>query len=161
MTGLAGSCEALRRLREQQSRPAREVDSAPRLLEQIPPDAPMDDATITVWDGERFVAYEKWLATAPVAVEGSGGALAIPHQADCVAGVCGSTRIWLVRDGDRWLMFAGSRKAGSRRKDFASPCLAHAMRTAEQWYGAPTDGWHTERGRNGSGEEASDRERAE
>lgn len=160
MTGLAGSCEALRRLREQQSRPAREADSAPRLLEQIPPDAPTDDATITVWDGERFVAYEKWLATAPVAVDPVEQAAGMPRDADCVWAVCGGMRIWLVRDGDRWLMFAGSRKAGGRRKDFASPFLAHAMRTVEQWYGAPAGSWQAERGRHGSGEEA-DRERAE
>jgi hypothetical protein len=158
MTGLAGSCEALRRLREQQSRPARESDCAPRLLEQIPPDAPMDDATITVWDGERFVAYEKWLATAPVAVDPVEQAAEIRRDADWVWAVCGGMRIWLVRDGDRWLMFAGSRKANGRRKDFASPFLAHAKRTAEHWYGAPAAGWHAER--NGSGEDA-DRERAE
>ena len=29
----------------------------------------MDDATITVWNGERFVAWEKWLATAPIVTE--------------------------------------------------------------------------------------------
>ena len=160
MTGLAGSCEALRRLRKQQSRPAREADSPPRLLEQIPADAPMDDARITVWNGERFVAYEKWLATAPVAVDPVERAAEMPRDADCVWAVCGGTRIWLVRDGDRWLMFAGSRKSSGRRKDFASPFLTHAMRTAEQWYGAPAGGWQAERGRHGSGEEA-DTERAE
>ena len=31
------------------------------------PDAPMDDAVITVWNGERFVAYQQWLASAPLA----------------------------------------------------------------------------------------------
>ena len=37
------------------------------MLEQIPPDAAMDDATITVWNGERWVAYDTWLATKPIA----------------------------------------------------------------------------------------------
>jgi len=60
--------EALRRLREQQAA-AQEPERQPSLLEQIPPDAPMDDATLTVWNGERFVAYDKWLATAPLVVE--------------------------------------------------------------------------------------------
>ena len=26
----------------------------------------MDDATLTVWNGARFVAYNSWLATAPI-----------------------------------------------------------------------------------------------
>ena len=54
--GLAYGREALRRLREQQEAAVREP-MQPSLLEQIPPDAPMDDATLTVWNGERFVAY--------------------------------------------------------------------------------------------------------
>ena len=36
------------------------------LLEQIPPDAPMDAAAITVWNGHRWVAWDKWQATAPI-----------------------------------------------------------------------------------------------
>jgi hypothetical protein len=60
--------EALRRLREQQAA-AQEPERQTSLLEQIPADAPMDDATLTVWDGARFVAYDKWLATAPLIVE--------------------------------------------------------------------------------------------
>jgi hypothetical protein len=135
--------EALRRLRAQQAAD-QEPERQPSLLEQIPADAPMDDATLTVWDGNRFVAYDKWLATAPVAIEARPGSEApgAPADASCVAGDCSGTRVWLVRDGDRWLMFAGSRSARGRRRDFASPFLAHAMRTAEQWYGAPADGWH-------------------
>ncbi|HZT29464.1 MAG TPA: hypothetical protein VFA33_06255 [Bryobacteraceae bacterium] len=58
--------EALRQYREQEQaiedRQAREAD----LLSQIPADAPMDDATLCVWNGERFVAWDKWLATRPV-----------------------------------------------------------------------------------------------
>lgn len=118
----------------------------------------MDDATITIWNGERFVAHEKWLATAPVVSDPVEQEPAMQCGADCVSALCGGTRIWLARDGGRWLMFAGSRKANGRRKDFASPFLAHAKRTAEHWYGAPATGWHAER--NGSGEDA-DRERAE
>ena len=57
--------DALRRLREQQAA-AKEPERQPSLLEQIPADAPMDDATLTVWNGERFVAWDKWLATAPL-----------------------------------------------------------------------------------------------
>lgn len=58
--------EALRKHREQEQhaedRQSREVD----LLAQIPADAPMDDATLTVWNGERFIAWDKWMATRPV-----------------------------------------------------------------------------------------------
>ena len=60
--------EALRRLREQQAA-AQEPEGQPSLLEQIPPDAPMDDATLTVWNSERWVAFDKWLATAPLVLE--------------------------------------------------------------------------------------------
>lgn len=107
------------------------------------PDAPYDDpdAVLHVWNGERWVTWQKWLATAPIAIENKppATASAIPADAACVAGICGNVRVWLVRDGDRWLMFAGSRK--SRRKDFASPFLEHAIRTAEAWYGTPASGW--------------------
>jgi hypothetical protein len=58
--------EALRQYREQeQQQPARQPD----LLSQIPDDAPMDDATITVWNGERWVTWARWRATAPVVLE--------------------------------------------------------------------------------------------
>jgi len=141
---LAYGREALRRLREQQVQEMQATERQPSLLEQIPPDAPMDDATITVWNGQRFVAFEKWLATAPVALEvrPANGAPTIPADAAEITGDCGGTRVWLVIDSGRWLMFAGSRGAGGRRRDFASPFLGHAIRTAEQWYGAPTGGWH-------------------
>ena len=60
--------EALRRLRQQQMQ---KPESQASLLEQIPPDAAMDDATIAVWNGERWVAYNSWLATAPITCEES------------------------------------------------------------------------------------------
>ena len=60
--------EALRRLRQQQMQ---KPESQASLLEQIPPDAAMDDATITVWNGERWVAYNSWLASAPITCEES------------------------------------------------------------------------------------------
>jgi hypothetical protein len=69
----------------------------------------------------------------------------IPPDAACVNAICGGTRVWLVRDGDRWLMFAGARTANGRRKDFASPYLEHAIRTAEYWYGPAARGWRTEK----------------
>lgn len=61
--------EALRHLRERQAQGSGKPESQSSLLEGISPDAPMDDAAITVWDGERFVSYDKWLATAPLIVE--------------------------------------------------------------------------------------------
>jgi len=58
--------DALRKRQEEQQqaedRQAREAD----LLSRIPADAEMDDAALCVWDGERFVAWDKWLATRPV-----------------------------------------------------------------------------------------------
>jgi hypothetical protein len=58
--------EELRQFRQRQARGAQDPERQPSLLEQIPADAPMDDATLTVWNGVRWVAYEKWLATAPL-----------------------------------------------------------------------------------------------
>jgi hypothetical protein len=146
--------EALRLLREKQANP--EPQHKPSLLDQIPPDAPMDDATVTVWNGERWVAYDRWLATAPILREEKqqDAKPAIPADATCVAGECGGTRVWLVKDGERWLMFVGSRKANGRRRDFATPYVEHAIRTAEQWYGAAGGGWRAEKGRDERAEAA-------
>lgn len=63
--------EALRRLRRQQMQATQKPESQASLLEQIPPDAAMDDAAITVWNGERWVAYNSWLASAPITCEES------------------------------------------------------------------------------------------
>ena len=66
VSALYGS-DALRRLREQQEAHLVAPECQPSLLDQIPTDAPMDDAALTVWNGDRFVAYDSWLATAPMA----------------------------------------------------------------------------------------------
>ncbi len=145
--------EALRRMREQQEATAQEPDSQPSLLQQIPPDAPMDepDAVLHVWNGERWISWSNWQVAAPVATEEpvQVGVHAIPADAICAAGDCGATRVWLVKDGERWFMYAGSRKAAGRRRDFATPYLGHAIRTAEQWYGAAGGGWRAEKGCDG------------
>lgn len=115
--------------------------AAPQSLANIPADAEMDDGIVLgCWNGERFVSWQKWLATAPIQRDPQPVATPIPADARCVSATCGSTQIWLVRDGDRWLMFAGART--SRRRDFASPFLSHAQRTAEAWYGPAKKGWH-------------------
>ena len=55
--------DALRRLREQQAAPAAEPKLQLSLLEQVPPDAPMDEGiTLGCWNGERFVSWETWRA---------------------------------------------------------------------------------------------------
>jgi hypothetical protein len=140
------SRDIIRRVREQQENPAVGPEVSAPLLASIPPDAPMDDATITVWNGERWVDFEHWRYNRPVPLEDppTDAGPAIPVAAECVAGVCGERRICLIKDGERWLMVVGSRKASRRRKDFATPFLAHAIRTAEAWYGAPRDGWRAE-----------------
>lgn len=38
-------------------------------LKNIPVDVNYDDATITCWNGEAFVTWEKWRLSAPVRVE--------------------------------------------------------------------------------------------
>ena len=55
--------DALRRLREQQAAPAAEPKLQLSLLEQVPPDAPMDEGlTLGCWNGKRFVSWETWRA---------------------------------------------------------------------------------------------------
>ncbi len=143
MAAPAYSLAAWRKYLEEQEQPKQESPAGPTLA-GIPADAEMDEGiVIGFWNGERFVAWEKWLATAPILREDSKPAL--PEDVRLVSAICGNTRVWLARDGDRWLMYAGSRH--SRRKDFASPYLAHAQRTAEAWYGPPASGWQVERER--------------
>ena len=140
------SRDIIRRVREEQENPAATPETPPVLLAAIPPDAPMDDATITVWNGETWVDYGQWRRSRPVAREDptADAMPAISLEAVCVVGACSERRIWLMKDGQRWLMFVGSRKAGGRIKDFATPFLAHAIRTAEASYGAPRGGWRAE-----------------
>ena len=114
--------------------------SSPATPANIPADAEMDEGIVLgCWNGERFVSWEKWRATSPIVRDAPAEPACLSPDAQCVTATCGSTRVWLVREGDRWLMFAGTRS--SRRKDFASPFLNHAQRTAEAWYGAPEKGW--------------------
>jgi hypothetical protein len=136
--------DALRRLRERQEARIAGPECQRSVLDQIPPDAPMDDAVLTVWNGKRFVAYDLWLATAPIQCDEIPSKPAYPTDSDCIVGECGSARIRLVKDGERWLMFTSPGRAWRRRKDFASRFLGHAVRTAEQWYGAPAAGWRVE-----------------
>jgi hypothetical protein len=140
MSSTAYTLEAWRNFRERHDRQT-ESPSQPTLAD-IPADAEMDEGiALGCWNGERFVSWEKWRATAPIErdaeAEPEGG---IPTDAQCVTATCGNTRVWLVRDGDRCLMFAGTRS--SRRRDFASPFVSHAQRTAEAWYGSAEKGWH-------------------
>ena len=143
---------AVRQAREdRESRPTdRRVRSV--TLAEVPADAEYEDegAVLHVWADSKFVPYAKWLASAPISIESvAANEPTISPDAKCVTAECGATRIWLVRDGDRWLMHAGSRGAAGRRRDFASPFLGHAIRTAEFWYGASADGWRAEEKANG------------
>jgi hypothetical protein len=152
MTGFYSRAAVQRAREEREARElvaqttAAEPPAARLTLADIPVDAPADDAVLTVWDGQRWVVYDTWLARAPMLRDKN----ASPPGEDgedaptCVVGDCSGNGVWLVRDGDRWLMFVRSRGPGGRRRDFASPYLEHAIRTAEFWYGAPTTGWRAE-----------------
>lgn len=142
--------EALLRLRERQEAQGDSDRTPHSVFEEVPLNAVEDDAALTVWNGERFVAWEKWWAAAPIE-SGDPEQLqpVVPVDADCISADCGDTRIWLKRDGERWLMFAGGRRARNRLKDFASPYVEHAIRTAETWFGAPAGGWRSEEKRDG------------
>jgi len=58
---------ALRRFREQHAAQAAEPKRQPSMLKDVPPDAPMDEGiTLGCWNGERFVAWAKWIVKQPV-----------------------------------------------------------------------------------------------
>ncbi len=141
------SREALRQARERRDSQPEPTEGAPSTSDTVPLDAPYDEpeAPLHAWTGEKWVPWKKWLPHAIVRLEPEGGGDPIRDDAECIAATCGGVRIWLVRDSERWLMFTGSRAARSRRRDFASPSVRHAMATAEQWYGAPEAGWSTEK----------------
>jgi hypothetical protein len=144
MSAPAYSLEAWYRFRERKLQPVEVAESATPSLADIPPDAEMDDGiTLGCWNGERFVSWEKWAATAPIVVEPAPPP-AIQAGATAYSADCNGTRVWLAKDGDRWLMFVGRRSSTTRRRDFASPWLEHAIRTAEAWYGTARKGWQAE-----------------
>lgn len=116
-----------------------EPEPAPERLEDIPPDAPADDALLTFWNGERWEDFAHW---PPYTVEPAAGS--IPREATRAWAVCGSTTIELRSDGARWLMWVKVGTQYHRRKDYASPSVAHAQRTAEEWYGKARGGWRAE-----------------
>jgi hypothetical protein len=146
MSVAAYSLEALREYRRRKAEAAADPPKAHLTLKDIPPEAPMEEGIVFgCWNGEAFVSWEKWLATTPIAVQTTEQNVCLPDGARCITAECGSTKVWLAKEGDRWLMYANSRRASDRRKDFASPFLEHAVRTAEQWYGAPVYDWHEER----------------
>ena len=127
MSAPAYSLEAWRRLRAQKELP-RPAEPKPEGSEP------------------RTIPWREWFATAPLEIDQE--ALKAPARQDASADIyvanCGGITVWLVRQGPRWLMFAGSRQPDSRRRDFASPSLEHSKRTAEAWYGPAHDGWRAE-----------------
>jgi hypothetical protein len=145
MSAAPYSLEALREYRRRKAQATTGAPKAPLTLKDIPPDAPMEEGIVLgCWNGEAFVSWEKWLASTPIAAQPPAPKPCLPDRVRCVTAECGSTQVWLVKDGDRWLMYENSRSSSARRKDFASPFLEHAIRTAEQWYGKPIEGWQVE-----------------
>jgi hypothetical protein len=47
---------------------------------------------------------------------------------------------------NRWSLWFTHGAAWRKRKDFATPYLDHARRTAEHWYGPLLDSWHAPKG---------------
>jgi hypothetical protein len=118
------SRRALTEVRQRQ-----ETDSAPAPVDW---DAMFDAPTMT-WEEAVLGSLRDHLAKNPPQPP--------PPEVTETSAVCGSTRVWLVRDGERWEMYAGSRKTRGRRTDFASPFLRHSMEVAEDWYGKTSAGW--------------------
>jgi hypothetical protein len=104
-------------------------------LKDIPPDVEMDDATITFWNGEKFEDIANW----PPYTLIEPCTPRIDPASIRVTALCGTTTVELRRDGSRWLMWVGT--PPRRRKDFATPFVEHAQRTAVFWYGEARSGW--------------------
>jgi hypothetical protein len=148
-TGGVYGREALRRLRDQQARHTAVPEGAASPIDEVPADAKYEspDDVLHAWDGQKWIPWPKWQVTAATAHEKPGpetSRQAADADAGCVAGHCAGARIVLAQEGERWFMYVGALRAANRRKDFASPFLAHAVRTAEAWYGVPAVGWHAE-----------------
>ena len=59
--------EARRKRHQERAQVEEQQEREADLLSKIPADAPIDDATLCVWNGERFVAWDTWVVTRPVA----------------------------------------------------------------------------------------------
>jgi hypothetical protein len=95
----------------------------------------------------RVLTWAQWERGRLDLLISEGREMAEPaREAGCYRAVCGSTHIWLVRSGSRWLMSADSGDGRERVRSFASPWLSHSMRTAESWFGPPRDGWQADEG---------------
>jgi len=58
---------SLAALREYRRRKEQGETAAHLTLADIPPDAPMEEGiALGCWNGQAFVSWEKWLATAPI-----------------------------------------------------------------------------------------------
>ena len=134
MSESAYSLEAWRRLKERQQN-SRDPESG----EPDSVASPGQPQPSGIFDGPRYTP-EEWIWNHIVQVPLEPDERCPVHWADC-----GNTRVWIVNDGSRWLMYSGAHRSENRRKDFASPFLNHAMQTAEYWYDPPRDGWHAEK----------------
>ena len=59
--------EARRKRHQERAQVEEQQEREADLLSKIPADAEMDDAMLCVWNGERFVAWDTWVVTRPVA----------------------------------------------------------------------------------------------
>lgn len=149
MTGAVYGREALRRLRDQQARRTGELCGTESPMAEVPVNAEYEspDDVLHAWDGQKWIPWRKWQAAAAIASDEPGletGCHVANADTGCVAGSCDGARIVLAKEGERWLIYVGEIRVSNRRKDFASPFLAHAVRTAEAWCGVPAAGWHAE-----------------
>lgn len=53
----------------------------------------------------------------------------------------GGVQVELRSEHGRWLMWFAQDGKTERRRDFSSPSVEHAKRTAEHWFGTPVKGW--------------------
>ncbi|HEX4593982.1 MAG TPA: hypothetical protein VH157_06890 [Bryobacteraceae bacterium] len=132
--------------------PAKDLETFefPPSLADISPDVPMDDASVTCWNGTAFVTWEKWRGAKPLArIDPKDQPWEPDPGIKRWAATCGPVDIHVFREEEkedrleRWLMHVrpAHRSYFERRKDFASISARHSIETAELWYGKAQDGW--------------------
>jgi hypothetical protein len=101
---------------------------------------------MAAWGRTPFdLRYVRWFRTEQEALDAYRPKPPVPPEPEpvaCIADFSAGIQVELRTDGGhRWLMWELRDGGRIRRKDFASPFLDHAKRTAAHWLGEPTSDW--------------------
>jgi hypothetical protein len=111
---------------------------------QDPREFPFALVNMKAWRELPFdLRAARWYRTKPEALGAAETSQSAAPDIDCwKAEFADGVRLELRRQGRaRWFMWTLDSARWVRRKDFASPHLDHAKRTAEDWYGEAVRDW--------------------